>query len=91
MSAVNCPCSKVCSLCSPTCDVQVDVQYNMLCAAALRAAAVAVTVGDGGGGGGGGGPSCAGASWARVPVQTAPTVEVSRVTVGGQTPGQTHT
>ena len=88
MSAVNCPCSKVCSLCSPTCDVQVDVQYNMLCAAALRAAAVAVTVGDGGGGGG---PSCAGASWARVPVQTAPTVEVSRVTVGGQTPGQTHT
>ena len=90
MSAVNCPCSKVCSLCSPTCDVQVDVQYNMLCAAALRAAAVAVTVGDGGGGGGGG-PSCAGASWARVPVQTAPTVEVSRVTVGGQTPGQTHT
>ena len=89
MSAVNCPCSKVCSLCSPTCDVQVDVQYNMLCAAALRAAAVAVTVGDGGGGGGG--PSCAGASWARVPVQTAPTVEVSRVTVGGQTPGQTHT
>ena len=91
MSAVNCPCSKVCSLCSPTCDVQVDVQYNMLCAAALCAAAVAVTVGDGGGGGGGGGPSCAGASWARVPVQTAPTVEVSRVTVGGQTPGQTHT
>ena len=90
MSAVNCPCSKVCSLCSPTCDVQVDVQYNMLCAAALCAAAVAVTVGDGGGGGGGG-PSCAGASWARVPVQTAPTVEVSRVTVGGQTPGQTHT
>ena len=89
MSAVNCPCSKVCSLCSPTCDVQVDVQYNMLCAAALCAAAVAVTVGDGGGGGGG--PSCAGASWARVPVQTAPTVEVSRVTVGGQTPGQTHT
>ena len=86
MSAVNCPCSKVCSLCSPTCDVQVDVQYNMLCAAALCAAAVAVTVG-----GGGGGPSCAGASWARVPVQTAPTVEVSRVTVGGQTPGQTHT
>ena len=70
--------------------MQVDVQYNMLCAAALRAAAVAVTVGDGGGGGGGG-PSCAGASWARVPVQTAPTVEVSRVTVGGQTPGQTHT
>ena len=69
--------------------MQVDVQYNMLCAAALRAAAVAVTVGDGGGGGGG--PSCAGASWARVPVQTAPTVEVSRVTVGGQTPGQTHT
>ena len=68
-----------------------DVQYNMLCAAALRAAAVAVTVGDGGGGGGGGGPSCAGASWALVPVQTAPTVEVSRVTVGGQTPGQTHT
>ena len=61
----------------------------MLCAAALCAAAVAVTVGDGGGGGGG--PSCAGASWARVPVQTAPTVEVSRVTVGGQTPGQTHT
>ena len=91
MSAVNCPCSKVCSLCSPTCDVQVDVQYNMLCAAALCAAAVAVTVGDGGGGGGGGGPSCAGASWARVPVQTAPTVEVSQVTVGGQTPGQTHT
>ena len=90
MSAVNCPCSKVCSLCNPTCDVQVDVQYNMLCAAALCAAAVAVTVGDGGGGGGGG-PSCAGASWARVPVQTAPTVEVSRVTVGGQTPGQTHT
>ena len=89
MSAVNCPCSKVCSLCSPTRDVQVDVQYNMLCAAALCAAAVAVTVGDGGGGGGG--PSCAGASWARVPVQTAPTVEVSRVTVGGQTPGQTHT
>ena len=88
MSAVNCPCSKVCSLCNATCDVQVDVQYNMLCAAALRAAAVAVTVGDGGGGGG---PSCAGASWARVPVQTAPTVEVSRVTVGGQTPGQTHT
>ena len=88
MSAVNCPCSKVCSLCSPTCDVQLDVQYNMLCAAALCAAAVAVTVGDGGGGGG---PSCAGASWARVPVQTAPTVEVSRVTVGGQTPGQTHT
>ena len=87
MSAVNCPCSKVCSLCNATCDVQVDVQYNMLCAAALRAAAVAVTVGDGGGGG----PSCAGASWARVPVQTAPTVEVSRVTVGGQTPGQTHT
>ena len=86
MSAVNCPCSKVCSLCKATCDVQVDVQYNMLCAAALRAAAVAVTVG-----GGGGGPSCAGASWARVPVQTAPTVEVSRVTVGGQTPGQTHT
>ena len=71
--------------------MQVDVQYNMLCAAALCAAAVAVTVGDGGGGGGGGGPSCAGASWARVPVQTAPTVEVSRVTVGGQTPGQTHT
>ena len=90
MSAVNCPCSKVCSLCNATCDVQVDVQYNMLCAAALCAAAVAVTVGDGGGGGGGG-PSCAGASWARVPVQTAPTVEVSRVTVGGQTPGQTHT
>ena len=88
MSAVNCPCSKVCSLCNATCNVQVDVQYNMLCAAALRAAAVAVTVGDGGGGGG---PSCAGASWARVPVQTAPTVEVSRVTVGGQTPGQTHT
>ena len=90
MSAVNCPSSKVCSLCNATCIVQVDVQYNMLCAAALRAAAVAVTVGDGGGGGGGG-PSCAGASWARVPVQTAPTVEVSRVTVGGQTPGQTHT
>ena len=89
MSAVNCPCSKVCSLCNATCNVQVDVQYNMLCAAALCAAAVAVTVGDGGGGGGG--PSCAGASWARVPVQTAPTVEVSRVTVGGQTPGQTHT
>ena len=89
MSAVNCPCSKVCSLCNATCDVQIDVQYNMLCAAALCAAAVAVTVGDGGGGGGG--PSCAGASWARVPVQTAPTVEVSRVTVGGQTPGQTHT
>ena len=86
MSAVNCPCSKVCSLCNATCDVQVDVQYNMLCAAALCAAAVAVTIG-----GGGGGPSCAGASWARVPVQTAPTVEVSRVTVGGQTPGQTHT
>ena len=91
MSAVNYPCSKTCSLCSPTCDVQVDVQYNMLCAAALRAAASAVTVGDGGGGGGGGGPSCAGASWARGPVQTAPTVEVSRVTVGGQTPGKTHT
>ena len=89
MSAVNCPCSKVCSLCKATCGVQLDVQYNMLCAAALCAAAVAVTVGDGGGGGGG--PSCAGASWARVPVQTAPTVEVSRVTVGGQTPGQTHT
>ena len=71
--------------------MQVDVQYNMLCAAALRAAAVAVTIGDGGVGGGGGGPSCAGASWARRPVQTAPTVEVSRVTVGGQTPGQTHT
>ena len=91
MSVVNYPSSKVCSLCRLTCDVQVDVQYNMLCAAALRAAAVAVTVGDGGGGGGGGGPSCAGASWARGPVQTAPTVEVSRVTVGGQTPGQTHT